>query len=102
LLKYANIHGNLITFERAKTIHTKRDKPEIIRAPLLPQMRHIIERWGNESKQSNDYIFTCLIHRLTAERERELIKYQTKNINKQMKKIAGKLGIEANLTTYVA
>jgi site-specific recombinase XerD len=102
LLKYVNIHGNLITFERAKTIRTKRDKPEIIRAPLLPQMRDIIDRWGNESKQPNDYIFPCLINGLTAERERELIKYQTKNINKQMKKIARKLGIEANLTTYVA
>jgi len=102
LLKYSNIHGNMIIFERAKTKRTKKDKPEIIKVPILTQVQEIIQRWGNEDKRPDNYIFPCLTPGLSAERERELIKYKTKNINKQMKRIASRLEITANLTTYVA
>jgi integrase/recombinase XerD len=102
LLKYMNIHQKMIVFERAKTARSNKDKPDIIKASLLPQMEDIIRLWGNTDKNPGNYIFPCLTPGLTAKRERELIKYQTKNINKQMKKIAGKLKIGTNLTTYVA
>lgn len=102
LLKYSNIHGNIIIFERAKTIRTKKDAPEIIKVPILSQTREIIARWGNEVKTKDNYIFPFLTPGLSSKRERELIKYLTKNINTQMKNIALNIGLSTNLTTYVA
>ena len=101
LLKYENIKGDFLEFNRAKTARTKR-KVEPIRVPLNDDLKGIISRYGNSAKEKGNYIFKILSNGLTPERERELIKQFNSNINDQMKNIATQLGIDGKLTTYVA
>jgi integrase len=101
LLKYENIKGEVLEFERAKTERTKR-KHEPIRVALVEDAKNIINKWGNNEKTSSNYIFPVLKKNLTPERERQLIQQLTHVINAHMKKIADDLKIESDVTTYAA
>jgi len=101
LLKYKNIQGDIIIFERSKTVRTKR-KVEPIRVPLLIETFNIIKKWGNKNVNNETYIFPVLTDNLSAERERQLIKQLNDVINANMKNIAKVVGIQQVVTTYVA
>ena len=100
LLKYENIKGEFLEFNRAKTVRTKR-KVEPIRVPLCDDAKRIILKYGNPIDKNN-YIFKVLAPGLTPQIERKLIKLFNSNVNDQMKNIATDLGIDGKLTTYVA
>ncbi len=101
LLKYENIKGDILEFERAKTARTKRTV-EAIRVVITEDVRNIINKWGNENNDPKNYIFPILEAGLTPKRERQLIQQLTQVINCHTKAIAKELGITANLTTYAA
>jgi integrase/recombinase XerD len=101
LLKYGNIKGEIIEFERAKTARTKR-KVEPIRVSVNEDILKIIKEWGNEKKDNDTYIFPVLNAGLTPERERQLIQQLTQVINCHMKSIAKQLNITIDVTTYAA
>jgi integrase len=101
LLKYENITGKVIEFQRAKTVRTKR-KVELIRVPFTEDLKRIIDKHGSHSKNSNDYIFPVLTKGITAERERQLIQQATQLINTHIKTIAVDLKIDGVVTTYAA
>jgi integrase/recombinase XerD len=101
LLKYENIDGDVLAFERAKTARTKR-KVEPIRVTITDDVKAIIDRWGNENKDGKNFIFPVLEHALTPTRERQLIQQLTQVINCHMKGIAKQLGINNNVGTYAA
>lgn len=101
LLKYKNIKGDMIVFERAKTVRTKR-KVEPIRVTFLDEAKGIISKWGNEDSSDENYVFPVLTKNLTAERQQQLIKQQTHVINDHMKVIGKALGIQNDITTYAA
>ena len=101
LLKYDNIKGEVLEFERAKTTRTKR-KVEPIRVTITDEVKAIIKKWGNKSKDGNTFIFPILEKGITPERERQLIQQLTGVINDHMKIIKDKLGIETSCTTYAA
>ncbi len=101
LLKYGNIKGDVIEFERAKTARTKR-KVEPIRVAMTEDVKRIIKKWANKRKDDNTYLFPILAPRLSAERERQLIQQATHVINDNMKEVAKALEITADLTTYAA
>jgi integrase len=101
LLKYENIKGDILEFERAKTIRTKR-KVEPIRVTLSDESKTIIDRWGNPNKDKGGYIFPVLYKGLTAERQRDLIQQLTRVINNHMKSIVSDLKITSDVTTYAA
>ena len=101
LLKYDNIKGNILEFERAKTARTKR-KVEAIRIPLGEDTKAIIEKWGNPKIEASTYIFPVLSKGLTPERQRDLIQLRTHLVNEHMKDIAKELSIESSVTTYAA
>jgi integrase/recombinase XerD len=100
-LKQANIKGEFLEYQRSKTERTKRDGKKI-RVSLKPQTRAIIAKWGLKSVNTDAYLFPHLQHGLTAEREREIYQQLTKIINKYMKRIAKKLEIDVEVTTYFA
>lgn len=50
LLKYKNIDGEYLKFERAKTEWSTRNDPKPITVYLTEDMRDIINRWGNKDK----------------------------------------------------
>lgn len=102
LLKYKNIQGEYIVFERAKTERTRRASPKPITIYITDEMRQIIERRGNIQNSQEDYIFPILESGINAIRKRKLIQQFTKTTNKWTKKIAEKLEIPIKVTTYAA
>lgn len=101
LLKYSNIKGDILEFERAKTVRTKR-KVEPIRVSLNEDTLKIIKKWGNIKKDDDTYIFPILTKELSPERERQLIQQLTQVINCHMKSISKQLEIINDVTTYAA
>lgn len=99
-LKYSNIDGDEIHFYRAKTIHTSKEKKEI-EALLTPEMKQIIEKWGNPDKSPNNYIFPFLTGDETPLQQKRTIQDVTHRINKRLKKIGEAIGI-SGLSTYSA
>ncbi len=101
LLKYSNIKDDTIEYERAKTMNTKRNSPPIS-IVLLPEIEKIIKTWGNKPIKPSSYIFPVLRKGMNAELQQKTIKQLIKQINKYIKRIAQKVGINANITTYSA
>lgn len=101
LLKYKDIHGDSIFFERAKTINTNRNGKRISIFMIDP-IKEIISRWGNTNEELDTYIFPILNGITSIEKQRDKIKLFTKLINKYIQQIAGKVGIEVEITTYSA
>jgi integrase len=99
-LKYANIDNDEIHFYRSKTLHTSKEKKEI-EALLTPEMKQIIERWGNPDKSPNSYVFPFLTGDETPIEQKKRIQDVTRRINKHMKKIGDSLGI-SGISTYTA
>lgn len=102
-LRYRNIDEkeNTITFLRAKTEHTSR-KLKSVQAVLLPLAKAIIDRWGSSGKQPDSYVFPVLSDEMSPERQMAVKNLLVKLVNKYMKRIGQKLGIELKLTSYVA
>jgi integrase len=101
-LKFKNIDGDYITFERSKTEHSLRSDPKPITIFLTDDMKEIIERCSNKNKSPNNYLFPILEHGLSPLRQYELIQNFVGFINGRMKRIFKNLGIDKKATTYVA
>ncbi|MDX2303326.1 MAG: site-specific integrase [Microscillaceae bacterium] len=101
-LQYKNIDAHKITFIRAKTERTSKKNLKPIVVMLIPEIKAIIEKWGTQPKDSDNFVFDILEHADTPLMEHRKIHQATKTINKYMKRIGIKLGIETKLTTYTA
>jgi integrase/recombinase XerD len=101
LLRYENIQGDVLEFERAKTVRTKRNV-EPIRVTITDEVREIIKKWGNKKKDGKTFIFPILEPGVTPERQHQLIQQVTHVINCHMKTIAETLSITNDVTTYAA
>lgn len=101
-LKYKNINGDYLIFERAKTERAMRSEPKPISVLITDDMKCIMERWGNKDKSSNNFIFPILEPGIIPLRQYELIQLFVSFINDWMKRILKKLGIDKKATTYVA
>jgi site-specific recombinase XerD len=100
LLRYKDIKGENIHFERAKTTNTNRSAKPISIA-LIKENLEIIERWGNPIEDKN-FIFPVLNGDETAEKARAKIQQFTKQVNKYIKRIAKNVEIKENISTYSA
>jgi integrase/recombinase XerD len=100
LLKFPNMDGEYIRFKREKTIRTKTDQEAIV-IHLKPQMMKIIRKWGNPNNPDN-YIFPILSQGMDAITIKQKVRDFTCLLNKNLKIIASEVGIDKNLTTYVA
>ena len=101
LLTWDSIEKDILRFERAKTASTKQVKEEI-RIPLSKEALRIIKKRSNKRGSKDDYIFPILNSKMNPVEKKRAIQQCIQNINKNMKKIALKLGIDANVTTYTA
>ena len=102
LLCGSNIQQDFIIFHRAKTERTKRTNPIPIVVVLNDDLRRIISKWGNRNSKPDEYIFPVLAAEMTDYVKRDKIKQFTKNTNKWLNRICGKIGIKARVTTYAA
>ncbi len=101
-LKYKNIEGEYLVFERAKTEKATRNDPKPITVFITEEMQDIMQRRGNKNKEPNNFIFPILSPGITPLRQYELIELFIRSINEWMEVARKKLGIEKKLTTYVA
>ncbi|HRI59587.1 MAG TPA: site-specific integrase [Saprospiraceae bacterium] len=102
-LRYRNIDSEreMILFVRAKTEYTQREGKSV-NVVLLPQAKAIIKRWGIKPSLESSYVFPVLSDSMSAEQQLSEKNLLVKLINKYMKRIGQKLGIQIKLTTYVA
>ena len=100
-LKFKNLFGDTIQYDRSKTSNTiQNPKPIVI--TLLPKTKKIIERWAVEKKNEDDYIFPILrkdISELQKQKDKDQF---VKTVNKYMKRIGEDIGYDKPLTTYAA
>jgi len=100
-LKWENINGDILTYQREKTKRTVRESKKIT-VSLKPETWEIINRWGVRSVVPYSYIFPHYEIGMPATRKQEVSQQLIKTINKYMKRIALNTGINKNVTTYFA
>jgi integrase len=101
-LKYKNIQGDYLIFERAKTDRTTRMNSRAITVYLTEDLKKIIETYGTKSQRhKNEYIFPIMRQGLSLLEEFDLVNSIRKFINRNMEKIGKDLGIEKRITTIV-
>ena len=100
-LKWEDIDGNILTYQREKTKRTNK-KPKKITVSLKPETWEIINKYGIRSVVPGSYIFPHYEKGITATRKQEVSQQLIKTINKYMKRIARNVGINKNVTTYFA
>ncbi|GAA0564451.1 site-specific recombinase XerD [Chitinophaga japonensis] len=100
LLRYRNIQGEFIVFERAKTQLTTRNDPKPITVYITEDIQAIIDRWGNKDKSPTNYIFPILQLGMTPLEEHYAIKAFVKFVNDRMAKICEELNIRKATTIY--
>jgi len=109
-LKYSNIdnYNNRITFIRKKTSKSKRTQNSVkeIIIPYYGDVKdlidQIIEKWKKDSSLKDDFIFGIIEKNQSAVEQNKKIKQATKQFNKYLKRIAEKLEIPFDITTYFA
>ena len=97
MLRYSDIKNDRIYYRRHKT-------GKEITFGLLPQSRAIIAKYGNPNRSENDYIFpilNCQIHK-TKLQINDRIHKVLGHINRELKIWSKHIGLNTNLTTYVA
>jgi integrase len=100
-LKFRNLQGEYLHFERAKTINTTRGNTKPITAYVTEDMRKIIERRANKDESPNNYIFPILKPGSSALDQHYVVKTFILCINRGMARIAKTLGIDRKVTTIV-
>jgi integrase len=101
-LKYENIGTNTITFIRSKTARSTRKNPKTIVVPYTNEIKEIIMHWGNNSKNSKDYVFPILKKGLSQEEIVVKVASAVDFINNNIKAVAKLAGVNKNITTYTA
>ncbi|OLY90606.1 Site-specific recombinase XerD [Cnuella takakiae] len=102
LLRWSNLHGDYITFERAKTELSLRADPKPITVYVNEDMKAILERWGNQDRSPDNYVFPILQQGLSDLRIYDRVQNFVGLVNYWMKEILQNLGIDKKATTYVA
>lgn len=101
LLKYQNISGDHIYFNRAKTANTKKVGKQID-IIITDKVNEIIEKWGVKPITPDNFIFPFIKEGMTPEQEQAQIKQATKQCNKYIKRIAKSIGITQSISTMSA
>lgn len=100
-LKYKDIGSEFIYFIRKKTEHAS-GKTKPVTAPITKDIRFILEKLGNSDKSPDNYVFPYLDDSLTRKQKMYKIAWRVRKTNVYMQKIAAKLEINENITTYTA
>jgi integrase/recombinase XerD len=100
-LKFRDLQGGSIHYERQKTASTNQSSKPII-VTLIPEAVEIVDRWKNKKTSLDDFVFDIYKHDMTAETKQQVKHQFIKTVNKYMKRIGAKIGYDKPLTTYAA
>lgn len=102
LLRYKDIDGEFIRYVRAKSANTS-SVVEPITVYLSDHLKGIIEKWGiDPEKKPESRIFGISSLNDTLVKQRADLQQFVKMVNKYIRIIAQKLGIQKPITTYYA
>ncbi|MVM31172.1 tyrosine-type recombinase/integrase [Spirosoma sp. HMF4905] len=101
-LRWKDIDGDRVSFIRAKTARTKRRNQKAVVVILTDVSRAILDKWGTKHRLPDNYVFPILPMDVTPQRERELVQYLTRSMNKYVGRMAIEIGIDKPVTTYTA
>lgn len=96
-LRASNIHDEVISFVRRKTMRTVREKKPII-VPIRDEVRTILAKYGTHEP----YCFGIINDEMTAKEQFWTIKQWTKLTNKYVNQVAKAAGISGKVNTYAA
>ncbi len=100
-LTYGQIDGDRLKFFRKKTENTSSVQTEIS-VYLTPFAHEVINKYGNQTKAANSFVFNIINRDMTAEQKQVAIKNFTRSVNQGLKKLAKYIGIDENISTYYA
>jgi integrase len=92
-LQVGNIIDGRIKYDRQKT-----DKPYDVK--ITPQLEAILARFA-EGKNKSDYLLPVIKRQTPVEQYKDVL-WAIQRYNKNLKKLAALVGIQENLTSYVA
>lgn len=98
-LKYADLEGDVLRFERQKSKRKRNKKPII--AIVRVEVKEIIARHGNKSLNPSDYIFPVLREGLTPRQIKDRIHDFIAEVNEGLGEACEEMGLP-KITTYWA
>jgi integrase len=101
-LKKRNLDNGYLRFIRAKTINTNRTNSKQISIGIIEPLTKIIEKWQSEGENVDDYLFPFMSKASTPIEKQATTHQFIKMVNKHLKEIMYKLGIDKPVTTYYA
>jgi len=101
-LKYGDIEKDTFSFVREKTKRTKKTGRRIITVYLTEESKKIIALLGNQNRSKDNYVFPILNKQLSPERKEAVVAQHIKMVNKYLRIIGKKIGIENDITTQTA
>jgi integrase/recombinase XerD len=100
-LRWKNIQGEYLIFERSKTDNSNRVNPKPITVYLTEDLVDIIQTHGNINRLPHDFIFPLMQAGLNSLEQFDLLNHIRRLINDAMAQIAHELKIEKKITTIV-
>ncbi len=100
-LRYENIDGDFLHFYRQKTIRTRKEQVPV-RLYLIDEAKEIIKNLGTEKLSPKTYIFGYLDDSMDEQQKYDRRKYHRDQFNDRLKTISKRLGLNCNLSSYVA
>jgi integrase/recombinase XerD len=100
-LRWKNIQGEYLIFERSKTDNSNRVNPKPITVYLTEDLLDIIQTHGNINRLPQDFIFPLMQAGLNSLEQFDLLNHIRRLINDAMAQIADELKIEKKITTIV-
>jgi integrase/recombinase XerD len=101
-LQFKDIKEGKIEFFRAKTITTSKGSLKPIEVYLNDFSKSIIEKYGNESKNPDNYVFEIINNNQSPQEQRTKIQNFTRFVNQHIKKLCGLNDISTDISTYWA
>lgn len=101
-LKYKDIKRDKLTFVRAKTKLTTRSNSKAITVHLGEFAKDVIDKYGNENKSPENFVFDILTNDLTPLQEKSKVQNFTRLVNQHMKKLCEANELPEKISTYWA
>ena len=101
-LKWKNIQGEYLIFERSKTESSTRINPKPIIVYLTEELWIIINTHGNANRLPQNFIFPIMQTELNPLEQFDLLNYVRRLINEAMAEIANEICIDKPVTTNIS
>ena len=100
-LRNSNLVAGRLNYIRRKT-RLMAKETKTISIKVTPAIEKIVNALRSNDSSPDEYLFPILGKNMDPEAEKKRIKQFTKNTNKWLRKIAGEIEIEPDITTYYA